>query len=70
MKTYFPDLEIDYFFTDTGKELPEVHEFLGALEWISEKKVLRLSPDKDFDHWLNKYNNFLPSPQTRWCTRD
>lgn len=70
MKTYFPDLEIDYFFTDTGKELPEVHEFLGALEGYLEKKVLRLSPDKDFDHWLNKYNNFLPSPQTRWCTRD
>lgn len=70
MKTYFPELEIDYFFTDTGKELPEVYKFLGDLEGFLEKKVLRLSPDKDFDHWLDKYNHFLPSPQTRWCTRD
>ena len=70
MKTYFPELEIDYFFTDTGKELPEVYKFLGDREGYLEKKVLRLSPDKDFDHWLDKYNHFLPSPQTRWCTRD
>ena len=27
-----PELEIEYFFTDTGKELPEVYEFLGKLE--------------------------------------
>ncbi|OYU75233.1 MAG: hypothetical protein CFE32_15050, partial [Alphaproteobacteria bacterium PA3] len=26
-------------------------------------------PDRDFDFWLQEYNNFLPSPQTRWCTR-
>ncbi len=70
MKTYFPELDIDYFFTDTGKELPEVYEFLGDLEGYLEKKVLRLSPDKGFNHWLGKYNHFLPSPQTRWCTRD
>ena len=24
-----PELDIEYFFTDTGKELPEVYEFLG-----------------------------------------
>ena len=27
-----PELDVDYFFTDTGKELPEVYEFLGRLE--------------------------------------
>ena len=32
MRQNFPELEIDYFFTDTGKELPEVYEFLGRLE--------------------------------------
>ena len=31
--------------------------------------ILRLNPDRDFDFWLKQYNNFLPSPQTRWCTR-
>lgn len=65
----FPDLEVEYFFTDTGKELPEVYEFLGRLEGFLGKPILRLNPDRDFDFWLRQYNNFLPSPQTRWCTR-
>lgn len=69
MGHHHPDLDIEYFFTDTGKELPEVYEFLGRMEGILEKPILRLNPDRDFDFWLKQYNNFLPSPQTRWCTR-
>lgn len=69
MRQHHPDLDIDYFFTDTGKELPEVYEFLGRLEGFLGKPILRLNPDRDFDFWLREYNNFLPSPQTRWCTR-
>ncbi len=69
MRQYHPDLDIEYFFTDTGKELPEVYEFLGRLEGFLGKAILRLNPDRDFDFWLKQYNNFLPSPQTRWCTR-
>ena len=64
-----PELDIEYFFTDTGKELPEVYEFLGSLEGFLGKPILRLNPDRDFDFYLKQYNNFLPSPQTRWCTR-
>ena len=69
MRQHNPELEIDYFFTDTGKELPEVYEFLGRLEGFLGKPILRLNSDRDFDFWLKQYNNFLPSPQTRWCTR-
>ena len=69
MREQHPDLDIDYFFTDTGKELPEVYEFLVKLEGFLGKPVLRLNPDRDFDFWLKRFNNFLPSPQTRWCTR-
>ncbi len=69
MRQNYPDLDIDYFFTDTGKELPEVYEFLVKLEGFLGKPILRLNPDRDFDFWLKRYNNFLPSPQTRWCTR-
>ncbi len=38
MRQTRPELDIDYFFTDTGKELPEVYEFLGKLEgfWVSQ----------------------------------
>lgn len=69
MRQHHPDLEIEYFFTDTGKELPEVYEFLGRLEGFLGKPIQRLNPDRDFDFWLKQYNSFLPSPQTRWCTR-
>ncbi|UXC92195.1 phosphoadenosine phosphosulfate reductase family protein [Sphingobium sp. RSMS] len=69
MRQTAPELDIEYFFTDTGKELPEVYEFLGRLEGFLGKPILRLNPDRDFDFWLQEYNNFLPSPQTRWCTR-
>ena len=31
MRQNHPDLDIEYFFTDTGKELPEVYEFLIEL---------------------------------------
>lgn len=69
MRQNHPDLDIEYFFTDTGKELPEVYEFLGKLEGFLGKPILRLNPDRDFDFWLRRYNDFLPSPQSRWCTR-
>jgi len=69
MRQHHPELNIEYFFTDTGKELPEVYEFLGKLEGFLGKKIEYLNPDRDFDFWLKEYNHFLPSPQTRWCTR-
>ena len=70
MRQHHPELDIDYFFTDTGKELPEVYEFLGLLEGFLGKPILRLNPDRDFDFWLKQYNHFLPSPQSRWCTKN
>ncbi|MBM97084.1 MAG: hypothetical protein CMI09_14700 [Oceanospirillaceae bacterium] len=69
MRQHYPDIKIEYFFTDTGKELPEVYEYLGRLEGFLGQPILRLNPDRDFDFWLKQYNDFLPSAQTRWCTR-
>jgi hypothetical protein len=69
MRDKHPELDIDYFFTDTGEELPEVYEFLGRLEGYLGKPIARLNPRRDFRFWLREYNHFLPSPQTRWCTR-
>ena len=69
MRQNYPEIDAQYFFTDTGKELPEVYEFLVNLEGFLGKPILRLNPDRDFDFWLKQYNNFLPSPQARWCTR-
>ena len=69
MSQNYPELDIEYFFTDTGKELPEVYEYLGELEGFLGKSINRLNADRDFDFWLREYGNFLPSARTRWCTR-
>ena len=69
MRQTYPDLPVEYFFTDTGKELPEVYEYLGRLEGFLGRPISYLNPDRDFDFWLKEYGNFLPSPRTRWCTR-
>ena len=69
MRETYPDLDLEYFFTDTGKELPEVYDFLGRLEGFLGKPIRRLNPDHDFDFWHREYGYFLPSAKTRWCTR-
>jgi hypothetical protein len=69
MRETRPELDLEYFFTDTGKELDEVYRFLDRLEGFLGKTITRLNPDRDFEFWLREYNHFLPSPRTRWCTR-
>lgn len=69
MRQRYSDLDIEYFFTDTGKELPEVYEYLIRLEGYLGKPIRRLNPVRNFDYWLKTYNNYLPSAQSRWCTR-
>lgn len=61
--------EMEYFFCDTEKELPETYDFLARLESYLGKPIARLNADKGFDHWLKVYGNYLPSNQMRWCTR-
>ena len=67
MRDRVPGME--YFFCDTGSELPETYEYLQRLEAVLGKPIVRLNPDKDFDHWLWVYQGTLPSPQMRWCTK-
>jgi 3'-phosphoadenosine 5'-phosphosulfate sulfotransferase (PAPS reductase)/FAD synthetase len=61
--------ETEYFFCDTGSELPETYEYLERLESYLGKRIVRLNSGRDFDHWLSIYRGALPSPQMRWCTR-
>lgn len=61
--------EMEYFFCDTGAELPETYEYLAKLEVYLGKNIERLSSERTFDHWLRIYRGTLPSPQMRWCTR-
>ncbi|MFF9374622.1 phosphoadenosine phosphosulfate reductase family protein [Streptomyces griseoluteus] len=68
MRDRVPDME--YFFCDTGAELPETYEYLNKLEAAVGKPIVRLNTDRDFDHWLQVYQGTLPSPQMRWCTKN
>lgn len=61
--------EMEYFFCDTGAELPETYEYLDKLETALGKPITRLNARKGFDHWFTVYRGALPSPQMRWCTK-
>ncbi len=65
MRQRYPEKDISYFFTDTGKELPEVYAFLARLKDFLGKPIVRLNPQRNFDFWLRQYGHFLPSPSTR-----
>ena len=62
--------EMEYFFCDTGAELPETYEYLTRLEVILGKPVARLNASRGFDHWFEVFRGALPSPQMRWCTKN
>jgi len=64
-----PDIDVEYFFCDTGAELPETYEYLTRLETVLGKPIARLNAERGFDHWFEVYRGMLPSPQVRWCTR-
>jgi 3'-phosphoadenosine 5'-phosphosulfate sulfotransferase (PAPS reductase)/FAD synthetase len=68
MRSRVPEME--YFFCDTGAELPETYAYLNRLEAALGKSIVRLNADRDFDHWMEVYQGTLPSPQMRWCTKN
>ena len=61
--------EMEYIFHDAGKELPETLDYIGRLEAVLGKPVVRTSSVDTFDHWLTVYGGMLPSNHRRWCTR-
>ena len=67
MKDKVPDIE--YFFCDTHKELPETYAYLKRLEVLLGRKIKHLEAERGFDHWFAIKGGFLPSPQVRWCTQ-
>ena len=72
MRDKHPEIEMEYVFCDTHKELEERYEYVTRIEAYLGKNIQRLCSDlgeRGFDHWLTMYGGYLPSPQTRWCTR-
>jgi 3'-phosphoadenosine 5'-phosphosulfate sulfotransferase (PAPS reductase)/FAD synthetase len=60
--------EMEYFFADTGAELPETLAYIDLLEDYLGKPIVKLNAERDFDYYLRYHNNFLPSARQRWCT--
>jgi hypothetical protein len=61
--------EMEYVFCDTDKELTENYEYLHHVEAFLGKQIVHLNPRAGFDHWLEVFGGYLPSPQMRWCTK-
>jgi 3'-phosphoadenosine 5'-phosphosulfate sulfotransferase (PAPS reductase)/FAD synthetase len=80
LRQKYPELPVEYVFSDTQCELPETYEFLEKLEALLGKKITRINaldylnvkrkPNRNvFDFFLEElYGGFLPSPRARWCT--
>ncbi len=69
-----PELDIEYYFCDTGKELDETYTLIRNLETYLGRKVTVLkaagkSTQDPFDHFYNVFGNYLPSSNIRWCTK-
>lgn len=72
-----PELDIEYFFTDTGYELPETNQFIDQLEerlgYIHRLNYRALNNidgrgENNFENLLKENGNYLPSQRDRWCT--
>ena len=60
--------EMEYFFADTGAELPETLAFVDLMEDYLGKKITRINAGRDFAYYLKLNSNFLPTARSRWCT--
>ena len=77
MAQNYPELNIEYYTCDTGKELKETYELIERLESVLGKRIIKyenynseLSTESNaFDHFLSSYGHYLPSAQARWCTK-
>ena len=65
MAEIFEKLEL--VFCDTECELPETYDYLNKIEVFLDKKIIRIKPEKSFEHMI-QLQNFLPTPHRRWCT--
>lgn len=76
MSQKHPDIDVEYYTCDTGKELTETYDLIGKLNSVLGKNIKLYksidevnSPEKNpFDHFLAMYGGYLPSATARWCT--
>ena len=74
LKSKYPSFDIEFYTCDTGKELEETYQLIRNLEVYLGIKINLLqaaenSSEDPFDHFLKMYGGFLPSSNSRWCTK-
>ena len=74
VKTKYPNIDLEFYSCDTGKELDETYQLIKNLEVYLGIKIQLLkgaenSSEDPFDHFLKMYGGYLPSSNTRWCTK-
>lgn len=73
----YPSLDVEYYTSDTGRELDETYALIDRLESKLGKKIFKLdavdltniADQSAFDHFLSIYGGYLPSSTSRWCTK-
>ena len=73
----YPEMNVEYYTSDTGRELDETYQLIERLESHMGKTIKKLDSvdltnisDKNaFDHFLSLYGGYLPSSTSRWCTK-
>jgi len=76
MRDKYPQLEVEYYCCDTGKELDETYQLIENLNSYLGKPIKQIiakdavGSDQDpFDHFFKMYRGYLPSSVARWCTK-
>ena len=73
MRDKMPNIDVEYYTCDTGRELDDTYKLIERLEVYLGKKILKLTTvdsieDVPFDYFLKINGNYLPSSTARWCT--
>jgi hypothetical protein len=74
MQSLYPEMAIEYYTCDTGKELDETYQLVQNLEsklGVAIKKLYAPTADQGnpFDYYHRLYGGYLPSSNARWCTQ-
>uniref|UniRef100_UPI00404B1F0E phosphoadenosine phosphosulfate reductase domain-containing protein n=1 Tax=Fulvivirga sp. TaxID=1931237 RepID=UPI00404B1F0E len=76
LRDKYPQLDLIYYFCDTGKELDETYQLIDRLEGYLGKPITKLEANEavqsgknPFDFYYNSYKGYLPNNVARWCTR-
>lgn len=74
MRSLYPQMDIEFYTCDTGKELEETYQLISNLETYLGVKINTLyantaDHDNPFDFYFQLFGGYLPSSNARWCTR-